>query len=354
MHLRSEDVGMYTVKASNGRRNAKAPGSRSRCWKILPARAGSRWKRCRWSRCHVSPIRCTTSKRSKAPTSTWNAGWFRSEILRCASTGWSTASPSAPATDSVRHSISTTWHSTSSASIRKISGGLHLPRLQQTGRSRHVQQRPRRCQIAADPRVATSRRPGEDPVFRRRFPLQAPRRHRRVRLDPPALPHQTQTAGRASRGPKRPFRMQTGARPGHQSQSQVVQERMPSHHRLTIPAHPRFRIRRFGHYRTHRRRFRCLHLPGSERRGRRRNDHQLLVQIVQADRDVQRDGLGMDKLQYLEDKSKYQRAEESEEVCTQVVKLKKTVRFRLFNPNVWPAGNYNNKNFVDFFNFLIT
>ena len=231
---------------------------------------------------------------------------------------------------------------------------LHLPRLQQTGRGRHVQQRPRRCQISAHPRVATPRRPGEDPVFRRRFPLQAPRRHRRVRLDPPALPHQTQTAGRASRGPKRPFRMQTGARPGHQSQSQVVQERMPSHHRLTIPAHPRFRIRRFGHYRTHRRRFRCLHLPGSERRGRRRNDHQLLVQIVQADRDVQRDGLGMDKLQYLEDKSKYQRAEESEEVCTQVVKLKKTVRFRLFNPNVWPAGNYNNKNFVDFFNFLIT
>ena len=59
-----------------------------------------------------------------------------------------------------------------------------MPRLQQTGRSRHVQQRPRRCQIAADPRVATSRRPGEDPVFRRRFPLQAPRRHRRVRLRP--------------------------------------------------------------------------------------------------------------------------------------------------------------------------
>jgi hypothetical protein len=53
--------------------------------------------------------------------------------------------------------------------------------------------------------------------------------------------------------------------------------------------------------------------------------------------DAQRENLGMDKLQYLEDKSKYHRAEESEEVCTQVIKsLKKTVRFRLLNPTVWP------------------
>lgn len=54
--------------------------------------------------------------------------------------------------------------------------------------------------------------------------------------------------------------------------------------------------------------------------------------------DAQRDNMGMDKLQYLEDKSKYQRVEESEEICTQVTmkSLKKTVRFRLLNPSVWP------------------
>ena len=34
--------------------------------------------------------------------------------------------------------------------------------------------------------------------------------------------------------------------------------------------------------------------------------------------DAQRDVAGLEKLQYLEDRSKYQRAEESEEVCTQV------------------------------------
>jgi hypothetical protein len=54
--------------------------------------------------------------------------------------------------------------------------------------------------------------------------------------------------------------------------------------------------------------------------------------------DAQRDNMGMDKLQYLEDKSKYHRVEESEEICTQVTmkSLKKTVRFRLLNPSVWP------------------
>lgn len=53
--------------------------------------------------------------------------------------------------------------------------------------------------------------------------------------------------------------------------------------------------------------------------------------------EAQRENLGMEKLQYLEDKSKYHRAEESEEVCTQVMKqLKKTVRFRLLNPTIWP------------------
>ena len=66
--------------------------------------------------------------------------------------------------------------------------------------------------------------------------------------------------------------------------------------------------------------------------------------------DAQRDVSALDKLQYLEDKSKYQRTEDSEEVCTQVnnerkscqksvrpfqsVKLKKTVRFCILNPGI--------------------